>query len=280
MNYFWILDIIVLIVLVLCLLGGLINGFLKSFRKLLALLIPTILLFIFLTPMTNAVMNFKVDLKTIDQYVDIIPDEYAEEPYSLVDGVAIAFSTYVYQDDPTLQEDSKLQDLAISLAEMVIKIVVYFIGLLLVWILSIILSLILKIFIGRKNGGGKLIGLGIGAARFVVVFLLLFLPLFGTLSLTSSIIHDVAEYQQPEEGSIMGKVVEIADQYEESFTKKYLLNNATLILCTDKTVSCDAQFVGGALTFKTDGKEVSIVKEYSNIKNAVPTIIKLMEVVE
>ena len=67
MNYFWILDILVLIVLVLCLLGGLISGFLKSFRKLLALLIPTILLFIFLTPMTNAVMNFKVDLKAIDQ---------------------------------------------------------------------------------------------------------------------------------------------------------------------------------------------------------------------
>lgn len=280
MNYFWILDILVLIVLVLCLLGGLISGFLKSFRKLLALLIPTILLFIFLTPMTNAVMNFKVDLKAIDQYVDIIPDDYAEESYSLVDGVAIAFSTYVYQDDPTLQEDSKLQDLAISLAEMVIKIVVYFIGLLLVWLLSIILSLILKIFIGRKNGGGKLIGLGIGAARFIVVFLLLFLPLFGTLSLSSAIIHDVAEYQQPEEGSIMGKVVEIADQYENSYTKKYLLNNATLILCTDKSVSCDAQFVGGALTFKTDGKEVSIVKEYSNIKNAIPTIIKLMEVAE
>lgn len=280
MNYFWILDIIVLIFLVLFLLGGLINGFLKSFRKLIALLIPTILLFIFLNPMTEAVMNFKIDLKPIDQYVDIIPDEYTEEPFSLVDGIAVIFSTYVYQEDPALQQDSKLQDLAISLSEMVIRIAVYFIGLFLVWLVSLILSLILKIFIGRRNGGGKLIGLAIGALRFVVVFLLLFLPLFGTLSLASSVIHDVASYQQSEEDTVMKQVVDIADQYEESFTKKYLLNNATLILCTDKTISCDAQFIGGALTFKVNDKEVSFVKEYSNIKNAIPTIIKLMEVVE
>ena len=143
MNYFYILDIVVLIVLVLCLLGGLINGFLKSFRKLIALLIPTVLLFIFLTPITNAVMEFKINLGTIDQYIEIIPDEFTTEEYSLVDGIATVFGTYVYPDDPALQQDSQLQTLAISVAEMAIKIVVYFIGLGLVWLTSIILSLIL-----------------------------------------------------------------------------------------------------------------------------------------
>ena len=279
MNYFYILDIVVLIVLALCLLGGLINGFFKSFRKLIALLIPTVLLFIFLTPITNTVMEFKINLGTIDQYIEVIPDEFTTEEYSLVDGIATIFSTYVYPDDPALQQDSQLQTLAISVAEMTIKIVVYFIGLGLVWLTSIILSLILKIFIGRKNGKFKLVGMGMGALRFIVVFLLVFVPMFGMMSLTSTVVHDIAEYQEPEEGSTMKQIVEYADLYEESFTKKYLLNSATQILCTDKNISCDAQFVGAALTIKTENEEVSFVKEYSQIKNAIPSVMKIIEVV-
>ena len=79
MNYFLVLDVLVLIVLAVCLLGGLIRGFKKSLRKLIALAIPTICLFIFLGPITNAVMNIEVDLGKINNIVDVIPEEYTEE---------------------------------------------------------------------------------------------------------------------------------------------------------------------------------------------------------
>ena len=69
MNYFLVLDVLVLIVLAVCLLGGLIRGFKKSLRKLIALAIPTICLFIFLGPITNAVMNIEVDLGKINNAV-------------------------------------------------------------------------------------------------------------------------------------------------------------------------------------------------------------------
>ena len=78
MNYFLVLDVLVLIVLAVCLLGGLIRGFKKSLRKLIALAIPTICLFIFLGPITNAVMNIEVDLGKINNIVDVIPEEYTE----------------------------------------------------------------------------------------------------------------------------------------------------------------------------------------------------------
>ena len=180
MNYFLILDVLVLIILAICLLGGLIRGFKKSLRKLIALAIPTICLFIFLGPITNAVMEKEVDLGKINNIVDIIPEEYTEETYSINGALTMVVSNYIYPDDASLQEESEVKELASAISTMVIKIVVYFLCLFLVWIASLIIGLILRIFFGKEKRGAKLLGLALGAANFAIAFVLLLLPLFGT----------------------------------------------------------------------------------------------------
>ena len=281
MNYFLVLDVLVLIVLAVCLLGGLIRGFKKSLRKLIALAIPTICLFIFLGPITNAVMNIEVDLGKINNIVDVIPEEYTEESYSIDGALTMVVSNYIYPDDASLQEESEVKELASAISTMVIKIVVYFSCLFLVWIASLIIGLILRIFFGKEKRGAKLLGLALGAANFVIAFVLLLLPLFGTLSLTSSILHDVASYQpeNQEEGLPLDEIIYYADLYEDTITKKYILNTATKILCTNKSLSCDAQFVAGGLSFEVHGEKVKLLDEYLSIKDAIPSIIKVVNVV-
>lgn len=281
MNYFLILDVLVLIILAICLLGGLIRGFKKSLRKLIALAIPTICLFIFLGPITNAVMEKEVDLGKINNIVDIIPEEYTEETYSINGALTMVVSNYIYPDDASLQEESEVKELASAISTMVIKIVVYFLCLFLVWIASLIIGLILRIFFGKEKRGAKLLGLALGAANFAIAFVLLLLPLFGTLSLTSSILHDVASYQpeNQEEGLPLDQVIYYADSYEETITKKYILNTATKVLCTNKSLSCDAQFVAGGLSFEVHGEKVKLLDEYLSIKDAIPSIIKVVNVV-
>lgn len=281
MNYFLVLDVLVLIVLAVCLLGGLIRGFKKSLRKLIALAIPTICLFIFLGPITNAVMEKEVDLGKINNIVDIIPEEYTEETYSINGALTMVVSNYIYPDDASLQEESEVKELASAISTMVIKIVVYFLCLFLVWIASLIIGLILRIFFGKEKRGAKLLGLTLGAANFAIAFVLLLLPLFGTLSLTSSILHDVASYQpeNQEEGLPLDQLIYYADLYEETITKKYILNTATKVLCTNKSLSCDAQFVAGGLSFEVHGEKVKLLDEYLSIKDAIPSIIKVVNVV-
>lgn len=281
MNYFLVLDVLVLIVLAVCLLGGLIRGFKKSLRKLIALAIPTICLFIFLGPITNAVMEKEVDLGKINNIVDIIPEEYTEETYSINGALTMVVSNYIYPDDASLQEESEVKEFASAISTMVIKIVVYFLCLFLVWIASLIIGLILRIFFGKEKRGAKLLGLALGAANFAIAFVLLLLPLFGTLSLTSSILHDVASYQpeNQEEGLPLDEIIYYADLYEDTITKKYILNTATKILCTNKSLSCDAQFVAGGLTFEVHGEKVKLLDEYLSIKDAIPSIIKVVNVV-
>lgn len=281
MNYFLVLDVLVLIILAICLLGGLIRGFKKSLRKLIALAIPTICLFIFLGPITNAVMEKEVDLGKINNIVDIIPEEYTEETYSINGALTIVVSNYIYPDDASLQEESEVKELASAISTMVIKIVVYFLCLFLVWIASLIIGLILRIFLGKEKRGAKLLGLALGAANFAIAFVLLLLPLFGTLSLTSSILHDVASYQpeNQEEGLPLEQVIYYADLYEDTITKKYILNTATKVLCTNKSLSCDAQFVAGGLSFEVHGEKVKLLDEYLSIKDAIPSIIKVVNVV-
>lgn len=281
MNYFLVLDVLVLIVLAVCLLGGLIRGFKKSLRKLIALAIPTICLFIFLGPITNAVMNIEVDLGKINNIVDVIPEEYTEESYSIDGALTMVVSNYIYPDDASLQEESEVKELASAISTMVIKIVVYFSCLFLAWIASLIIGLILRIFFGKEKRGAKLLGLALGAANFAIAFVLLLLPLFGTLSLTSSILHDVASYQpeNQEEGLPLDDIIYYADLYEDTITKKYILNTATKILCTNKSLSCDAQFVAGGLTFEVHGEKVKLLDEYLSIKDAIPSIIKVVNVV-
>lgn len=281
MNYFLVLDVLVLIILAICLLGGLIRGFKKSLRKLIALAIPTICLFIFLGPITNAVMEKEVDLGKINNIVDIIPEEYTEETYSINGALTMVVSNYIYPDDASLQEESEVKELASAISTMVIKIVVYFLCLFLVWIASLIIGLILRIFFGKEKRGAKLLGLTLGAANFAIAFVLLLLPLFGTLSLTSSILHDVASYQpeNQEEGLPLDQLIYYADLYEETITKKYILNTATKVLCTNKSLSCDAQFVAGGLSFEVHGEKVKLLDEYLSIKDAIPSIIKVVNVV-
>ena len=277
MNYFIFIDIVMLVILIISLLCGLIRGFKKSLRRFVALLIPTLCLFIFLTPITKGVMKKRVDLGKLDKIIQVIPDEYTDKTYSINDAVSILVTESIYPNDPALQENSEMKELITAASSMVVKIVVYFVGLIFVWITSLILRLVFRIVFKKTNRSGKLIGLGFGALQFILVFILTYLPLFGVVSFASSVLHEVDKYTEDES---LKEVVEYADLYENTITKKYVLGTATKVLCKNKTLSCDAQFVAGGLSFKLDGQKVVLLDEYLEIKDAIPSVIKIVDMVE
>ena len=221
-------------------------------------------------------MKTKVDLAKIDNIVQFIPDEYTEEPYSINDAVSIIVADNIYPDSEELQQDSKMAELISSASSMIIKVVVYFVGLFFVWIASLILRLLFRIIFKKANRKGKLIGLGFGALQFTLIFILYLLPLFGVVSFASSVLHEVDKYYEDES---IKEVIEYADLYENTITKKYVLNTATKIFCKDKSVSCDAQFVMGGLSFKVDGEKVVLLDEYLEIKDAIPSAMKIIDLV-
>ena len=277
MNYFYILDGLVLLFLVICLLSGLLKGFKKSWRKFIGLFIPVLLLFIFINPITNAVMKMEISLEPIDKIIDVIPDEYTKESYSIDGAISLAIGSYVYPDDPALQENSEVQQLVRSASSMIVKIVVYFVGLFIAWILGYIIRLIIRLIFGKAKRNLRMLGLGVGVLRFGLYFVLFLLPIFGTLSFASTLTHELTYYQK-EENTTLNQVIDFADLYEETITKKYLINNGTKILCTDKTLSCDAQYVLSAFSFKVNDEKVNLRDEYLTVKKALPSVLKIIEI--
>ncbi len=278
MNYFLILDSLVLIIFVVCLLGGLCRGFKKNLRKLISLIIPTILFFIFLNPISNKIMNIEIDLNKVNEIVDVIPEEYTEQTYSIDKALSLVISDMVYPNSTELQKDSQMKELIESLAVMIIKITIYFSGLTCIWFTSLILRLILRIFFGKEKRNNKALGMLVGAGHFALASFLFLLPLFGTLSLVASVVNDINEYVEVEDGSL-DDVLIYTNMYEESIVKSQIIDRMSVIFYKDDSLSFDARYVLGAFTFEYNETKVNLKDEYLEIKEALPSITKVINLV-
>ncbi len=292
------LDILVFASLFLALLGGLIRGFGRTINKIIIFLIPVCLLFIFIKPISNKIVNQEIVLPT--QVVEMLPDEVQTElaaelsgPISIKRVIVEVVAHNVYPNDASLQESSKLADMVAAMSEMIIMIGVYLSGLAFIGIARIIISIIFAII--RKILGIKikrkahLLGMAAGVVNFVITFVLIFLPIYGILSLTSMVIKDVDYYQtelnlQQTTAEVQTVANEnddlllISDTIDNSFVKKYIISPISEIVCKDEGATFDAIYVGNALTFETENGQVKFYDEYKIVKDAFPTIVKIYNI--
>lgn len=288
------LDISVLVIFVLCLLISMARGFGKSIDRLICLAIPTLCIFFLLGPISKGIMKIEVAPSDIAPVVELVaPDAFdgmSEEEYntkySAKSVISSLIANYIYADDPTLAKDSEMEKLADGAAQAIIKLIVFIIGIALVFLFALLFRLIFwilrKILHIKIEKDKKLLALPIGAAHFILLFMVLYLPLFGLLNVTSTIVSDVMEYK--ENLNMEEEQIEMFETYcdaiDSSYTKKILLKPATQILCKDKSFTIDAKFVSSFLTIEVeDGSKFNILDEYVKIKDAVPAIVKIVGIV-
>lgn len=289
-----ILDITVLGLLIICLLVAMFRGFGRSINRLICLAIPTLIIFCFMGPISKGIMKIKISPNDVAPIVEKISPETLENmseeerntKYSAQSVISSLISDYVYTNDPELAKDSEMEKLCDAAAQAVIKLVVYIIGMLIVFLLALILRLIfwiLRKILGIKIERDKrLLALPIGAAHFILLFMILYLPMFGMLNLTSTIAGDVMEYK--ENLNMDEDKAEIIETYcssvDNCYTKKILLQPATDIFCKEKSFTIDAQFVTSFLTIEVeDGAKFNILDEYIKIRDAVPAMMKIYGIV-
>ncbi len=292
------LDILVFVSLFFALLFGLIRGFGKTVNKIIIYLIPVCLLFIFLKPISNSVINKEIIIP--NNIVEVLPEEVKTElgdeltaPISIKKLIVKTISANVYPDDPSLRESSELAEAVTAASEMLIMVVVYLVGLIFIFFAKIIISLIffiirkiLRIKIKRK---AHLLGMAAGLANFAITFILIYLPIYGLLSLSSTLIKDLNYYQTElnldqeqveviETANEDDEMLLIAEAIDNSFVKKYLLSPISYVVCKDQGTTFDAIYVGNALTFETENGKVKFYDEYKVIKDAFPTIVKIYNI--
>ena len=278
-NYFMILDIFLVAVLFLFLIITLIRGFKKSLIRFLSLLAASILLFVFINPVTNRIKDVEFDISIIEKVVDL-PDDLTEEKQSVSSLVNYGVSELLFDGSNEMKENSKTASLILSISSMVVKICIYTSGLGVVWFLQFLFRIIFRLLLGKKKWPKPLLSMSIGLLHYLLLFILVFLPILGTASLASQIIIDIEEVtcEMDEKPVDLSGIMPYVEQYENTITKKVVMKTATRLLCKNKDISIDAQYVGKALSFSTDDAKVKFIDEYILIRNAIPSIMEIIDV--
>lgn len=283
-----ILDLVVVISFILTLLFAYLRGLPKTLHKTIVLLIPVVLLFIFLKPISHKIVETKIEVPgfIVDYIPEDIADTYLDEPQSIKSIITVVVANNVYKEDVSLQKDSELADLIGSFSESIVMLFVYIGGIsvvfLLRWFLSLITLILRACFRIKLEKKSHLLGLATGVFQYAIVFVLIFLPIYGTLSLASTIIQDINTYQEKlnVDTEDFEPVLEISNEIENSFVKKLVFKPLTVVFCKDKDTTIDAQYVGNAISFETDNGVVKFYDEYRQIKLALNTGFKIVDVVE
>lgn len=194
------LDIFVGVILLLCLLGGFARGINKSTRRVISIVVPFILLVIFLGTIANAILEFDFS-------------QFIEGDFTTVKAFAIDFiSENVYTIEGMNIPETELYAFAEAVAVGVLKLAIYLVGVLLIYViiaplLRIILAIINSIiFPGKvkdpetgkkvkrkKTLASRLYGMLIGFGEFAVFFIVFLFPLFGTISIAKLGVDDLQQ---------------------------------------------------------------------------------------
>lgn len=195
-----VLDGLVGLVLLFCLLGGFIRGINKSTRRVISIVVPFILLVSFLGVIANKILEFDVS-------------QYVEGDFTTVKDFAISFiSENIYKTEGMNIPETELYVFAEAVAVGVLKLVIYLLGITLIYlVISPLLRIILAIINGiifpkkvkdpetgkmvrrKKTMASRLFGMLIGFGEFAVFFIVFLFPLFGTISIAKLAVDDLSQ---------------------------------------------------------------------------------------
>ncbi len=266
---FYIYDIIVLVFLVMFLLGGFLKGWKKTLFNLIAFLVPFIIYMLMANSLAKVLLNI-------------------EWP------VIGKIETYILNNMQSTTPSEEMIELVRNLSAAVIKLAIYYVGLILCLLISIINKIIFKITLkkffypdGNKKAKpstpSKLIGLGIGFGRFVLATVVLSFPIFGVLNVAQTALKDYqlidkmsaenSEYARVSEEEM--NLDEIYDLLGTSISYKTF----TLIKSSTTQMSLPAQYLGSIMSVKTDNGSYNLINEYGNI-HAILNVVSRMEITD
>lgn len=195
-----VLDGLVGLVLLFCLLGGFIRGINKSTRRVISIVVPFILLVSFLGVIANKILEFDVS-------------QYIEGDFTTVKDFAISFiSENIYKTEGMNIPETELYVFAEAVAVGVLKLVIYLLGITLIYlVIAPLVRIILAIINGiifpkkvkdpetgkmvkrKKTMASRLFGMLIGFGEFAVFFIVFLFPLFGTISIAKLAVDDLSQ---------------------------------------------------------------------------------------
>ena len=242
-----IFNVFFLFILVLMMGFGFLFGMWRKLRSFGGLLLGVILLIILMNPIANGIVNTElpfIDKSITGLVVEVISQEVAS-------GAVIA-------------EDGELALLCSSIALSVTKIIVLFVGMLVVFAVVVPLNLIIvRIAAGRdkhrKNIGIRFAGMGIAAAEVIIGFFLITLPILGTTSLVMSY-EDIL--RESEDTAEIIEVVEVIDNV--------IPNKITKIFGEKAPVNA----LGALTKAKNKNGTINIYKEVCNAKPVLKVVLE------
>lgn len=278
-----------LFILLLMMIFGFVFGMWRKLRSIGGLLLGIILLIILINPISEAIVS--VNLPIVDKSITNIVVEILSE--------AIA-------NGETIGENSEIALLCNSIALSVTKILVLFIGMIIIFTIIVPLNLIIvRIIAGedkhKKNIGIRFAGMGIAALEVLISFFLITLPIFGTTSLVMSY-KDILE--QNEDTAEVIEVVEVIDnvipnKIAKFFGEKTPINALGALTQTKNkngninifkelanikpilkiALEADSKYEGEFLVAAIDNKEelINFIKETNILETFMPAVLEILE---
>lgn len=284
-----IFNVFFLFILLLMMGFGFLFGMWRKLRSVGGLLIGVLLLIILINPIAKGIVNTElpfVEKSITGLVVEVISQEMAS-------GAVIA-------------EDGELALLCSSIALSAAKIIVLFVGMLVVFAVIVPLNLIIvRIVVGRdehkKTLGMRFAGMGIAAAEVLLGFFLITLPIFGTTSLVMSY-EDIL--RESEDTAEIIEVVEVVDnvipnKITKIFGKKAPVNalgaftkaknkNGTINIYKEVynakpvlkvVLEADSKYDGDFLVAAINNKEelLEFIKNTNILETFMPAVLELLE---
>lgn len=264
------LDIFTVLALVFLLLNGLANGFFKSLKKIICFLIPFIIFLFFVDTIVNVMLNFNIS-------------QYAATEFNTINEALInVFGEKIYGSSVNF-ENTEVYSLISALVFSVMRLVVYFLGLLVIWLiispLCRIVFSIFKAFFGSSKGKKKkrrLLGLALGTVRCAIFLFVFTLPIYGMLTTASNVISSVENYEKEQVSSSQESELEtVKNAINSSFVKQ------VFDIVKDKNgTSIQEKVLSKLLIIKLYDSKVEILSEVDSLKSLIPIVKKVVTTVD
>lgn len=269
---FFIIDMIAIVIFLWFVLFGFIRGWKKSMLNAIAFLVP----FFIIVLLSDVIAKSLIDINffglgsikdLISSYVEsVITDQggLSDDTIIIVEGMAVA----------------------------IMKIAIYVLAFTVAWLVSLILKLIFKLTLKRFLYGKekikrsprmseRLIGLGTGAVRGILMVFIFFAPLMGVLNFADLFLQDmpiIQEITDTDDGATqMSKELYEINKLHEDINGSILYNVLNVGKGGDDGVGLAGSFFGSLISIKTEAATLNIVKEYGNLRQVFPVIKKVIE---
>ena len=271
-TIFTIIDIIALVIFLWFVLFGFVRGWKKSILNTIAFFVPFIIIICLSGTIAKSLLDVDFfGLGSIQEGITYLVEQiatqqggYSQDAIKVVDGFAIAMLKYA----------------------------IYGLAFFVAWLISLIFKLIFKLTLKRFIYGPekqkrapymkeRLIGLGTGALRGLLMVFFMFGPTMGLLNFTDLVIQDVTLIQDitdTDDGAqYMSTQSHMLVELHETIEDSVLYNVLNIGKGSDSGVGLSGRVFGSIFSVEIDNKNYSLIKEYGYLRQIFPALKNINE---